>query len=142
MVTSMDMTELPGEWEGEYALWFDDGDPHTESSTDAIVEEVVLDAVTMVRYRWQFDGEQQMGLYVVSSAGAVTFCDTFHTGGTLMACEPQSDGSFLGAYRADDQTWGWRTAIGVRDDALTIEAWNVSPEGDEMRATRAVYKAV
>jgi hypothetical protein len=40
-----------------------------------------------------------------------------------------------------DQTWGWRTEIElVHDDELVLTAYNVTPEGEEAKATQTVYK--
>jgi hypothetical protein len=42
-----------------------------------------------------------------------------------------------------EQHWGWRTEIViVSDDEIMITAYNISPEGDEDKATETRYKRV
>ena len=42
-----------------------------------------------------------------------------------------------------EQHWGWRTNIEIiSDDEVMITAYNISPEGQDDKATETVYKRV
>jgi Protein of unknown function (DUF1579) len=42
-----------------------------------------------------------------------------------------------------EQHWGWRTEIEMPgDDEVKITAYNISPEGEEARATELLYRRV
>ena len=46
-----------------------------------------------------------------------------------------------GSYDGDGQTWGWRTTWAMPDvDHLVVTAWNLSPQGQEDKATETVYE--
>jgi hypothetical protein len=52
--------------------------------------------------------------------------------------------SMLGSYAyvipETEQHWGWRTSIEFpSDDEVVITAYNISPEGEEAKATEVVY---
>jgi len=51
----------------------------------------------------------------------------------------------LGSYGGPEipEPWGWRTVTELTDnDTLVITAYNISPEGQEDKATETVYKRV
>jgi hypothetical protein len=52
-------------------------------------------------------------------------------------------GSYAYITPETEQYWGWRTHVEMKDDAeMVITAFNISPEGDETKATETIYKKV
>jgi hypothetical protein len=47
----------------------------------------------------------------------------------------------MGGYGPPEQRWGWRTRFDlVSPEELVITAWNISPTGEEDKATEATYR--
>ena len=76
----------------------------------------------------------------------MAWVDAGHNGSAIMFSEgghAAAGIAVLGSYFATDGSaaWGWRTTIETpADDRLLITAWNVSPDGDEARATEIEYR--
>ena len=76
--------------------------------------------------------------------------DSFHNNTAIMFSEGKKDDtqfSMLGSYAYVtpdiEQHWGWRTEIDlVNDDELIITAYNITPEGEEAKATKTLYRRV
>lgn len=81
---------------------------------------------------------------------AKTWIDSFHNGTAIMFSESKKgkkDISVLGRYAyvtpEMEQHWGWRTEIDfISDDEIVITAYNISPEGQESKATETIYRKV
>ena len=76
--------------------------------------------------------------------------DSFHNNTAIMLSEGErgnKDFKMLGSYTyvtpETEQHWGWRTEIEIiSDDEVMITAYNISPEGEETKATETAYKKV
>jgi hypothetical protein len=73
--------------------------------------------------------------------------DSFHNGSAIMFSEGkrgEQSLSMLGNYAyvtpEIEQYWGWRTEINIiNDNKVVITAYNISPEGEELKATETIY---
>lgn len=132
------ISELKGHWLGKASIWLKPDGGLSES--ELIGSEEIPDKAVILRYNWNFESIEHFGLYVVSSTGPVAFCDSFHTNGDIMHCEPVEDNTVIGHYQFGEEKWGWRTRFEFPNATeLIISAWNVFPSGEEVIATRAEY---
>ena len=95
-----------------------------------------------------FEGIAIYGFDIQNNKLQSAWIDSFHMGTGIMLSTgaPQASGfSVLGSYGGPEipEPWGWRTVIELLDpDNLIITAYNISPEGQEDKATETVYKRV
>jgi hypothetical protein len=141
------ITNSIGEWTGVYRLWLEPGVLHSESPARGTIRPVLNGRYVVHDYVWDEQGIPQQGTMLLGSDGDeawhMAWIDTWHTGRSIMACKGEvgPDVSVVGSYDGDGQTWGWRTMWAMPDpDRLVVEAWNVSPQGKEDKATETTYE--
>lgn len=74
--------------------------------------------------------------------------DSFHTGTFILFSEGQRNttdlnakGSYAYITPETEQFWGWRTTIEMDgENKLVITAYNISPQGEEQKATEMVLE--
>ena len=135
---------LVGSWGGPTKLWLDPSKPPEESQLELSVELILGGRWLSLSYRsFAFGGPHagQMLLGFHNDAGQheLAWVDSSHTGSAIMWCsgKRREDGviDVLGSYYGDGERWGWRTLIrSAGENALAIEAFNVTPQGEEQRA--------
>ncbi len=138
---------LVGTWLGTTRTWLDPAMPPDEGQTVARVEAILGGRFVRLEYRGAVMGKSHAGELLIghdATAGRFTsaWVDSFHmaTGIMSSAGELRDDGAIalLGSYDAGGQKWGWRTVIRrVDDEHLTIESFNISPDGGEDRAVES-----
>jgi Protein of unknown function (DUF1579) len=67
----------------------------------------------------------------------MAWVDSWHTGRSIMFCTGGPEAEVVGTYGPQ---WSWRTRFDlVSPNELVITAWNITPAGEEAKATEAAY---
>ncbi len=140
--------KLTGKWSGPYSVWLDPEKPSHNSEIAAQGRFVVQGSYFLLTYSWKWEDEEQEGVFLLGGKGgaaSVTWGDSWHMQPEPMVCEGEltEEGQklvCLGSYETGPDTpdWGWRTEFTLQgEDAFLMEAYNITPEGDETLAVRA-----
>lgn len=142
MSVNENLSKLAGDWSGVNKLnlsWMPD--PIRECASTATVSSRVKGQCLEIAYTWEYEGEPQEGLIVLSGneksdAAKAFWTDSWHSKNVLMQCDgvASSNGSvnLKGFYSVPDHPdWGWRTEIIPGDNTFKYLMFNVTPEGVE-----------
>ena len=144
---------LAGEWEGTTKTWFEPDKVADESPIVGTMRPILGGRFILHEYKGKFGDKPlegiaiygyHLGLQKIQSA----WIDSFHNGTAIMFSEGKRGGAdmvMLGSYAyitpEMEQHWGWRTIIEIKSDKeLLITAYNISPEGEEVKATETLYR--
>jgi Protein of unknown function (DUF1579) len=139
-----DLFGMAGSWEGPTRTWFDPTASFDESRTTALIEPILGGRFLRLDYEGTVmskphAGEMLLGYESDDKRFTAVWVDSFHMASGIMVLTGtrRDDGiiSVLGSYQAGGETWKWRTVLRpIDDESLTIEAYNISPQGREDRA--------
>jgi hypothetical protein len=145
------LAQLAGGWSGTNQTWLEPEGVPTESKIQGSIQLVLEGRFALYLYQSSMDGEPQHGMFTFGYDTTLdqyeaSWVDSFHNNTAIMFCvgQPKDHGfSVLGTYPATDggPDWGWRTDVElVEHDHLSITAYNISPEGGEVKAVEAHLK--
>lgn len=151
MATPKLFLDAVGTWAGESQLhlsWLREGERVVKSPSSLRVQSDPNNAFATVTYTWTHDGEEQFGsLLIAADEAAVAtggWTDSWHQSSGVMALkgEAKATVNLNGHYSvAGHGDWGWRIQISRNGSDLVFEMFNISPEGEEEWAVKAVYRA-
>jgi hypothetical protein len=144
------LAPMAGEWEGEFRIWFEPGQPAQVSRQRGRVRAVLGGRFLLHEYTGSCAGEPLEGValwgyHLDERRFEVAWAESFGTGTALMWCTGTPDDArlaVLGSY-GDGQggpRWGWRTLIEQPDlEHLNITMFNITPDGQEFKAVEVLY---
>lgn len=147
------LQSMIGTWAGITKTWFEPNVLADESEMKGTIRAILGGRFLMHEYQGTLDGKPFEGIAfygfdIPNQAFQSAWIDSFHMGTGMMLSNgsPTPNGfSVLGQYSYPEypHPWNWRTVAELIDaDTLVITAYNISPEGQEDKATETVYKRV
>ncbi|MCF0071894.1 DUF1579 domain-containing protein [Dyadobacter sp. CY261] len=147
------LQSLAGTWQGITKTWFEPNVLADESEMTGRIKSILGGRFLLHEYQGSlngkpFEGIAIYGFDIANNNFQIAWIDSFHMGtGTMLSNGTPTENGFsvLGQYSVPEypNPWNWRTVAELQDaDTLVITAYNISPEGQEDKATETIYKRV
>lgn len=147
------LSRLVGEWKGTTKTWFDPSKLEDESPINGTMRLMLDGRFIMHEYQSSFGDKPLSGIAIFgydlnTQKFQCAWMDTFHNGTAIMFSKGNKGDegiNVLGSYAyitpETEQHWGWRTQLEmISDSEMVITAYNISPEGQETKATETNYR--
>ena len=151
----LQLSKMAGNWEGTTKTWFDPAKLEDESPITGTMRLILDGRFIMHEYQNSFADKPISGMAIYGynldlQKFQCAWIDSFHNGSAIMFSQGDKGDAqirVLGSYAyitpEQEQHWGWRTQIEwISDAEMTITAFNISPEGQETKATETNYRKV
>jgi hypothetical protein len=149
------LSRLVGDWKGTTKTWFDPSKLEDESPIKGTMKLILDGRFIMHEYQSSFGDQSLSGIAIYgfdlnTQKYQCAWMDTFHNGTAIMFSKGNKgeEGiNVLGSYAyitpETEQHWGWRTQLDIiSDSGIMITTYNISPEGQETKATETNYSKV
>lgn len=148
------LQRLLGHWQGNTKTWFEKDVLVDESAAEVTITSLFGGRFISLDYRSSlegkpFEGKMIIGFDIPYKRYTSSWIDSFHMGTQIMLSSGESKGngfSVLGSYgnpEYGEDLWGWRTEIQfLNEKEFSLTAFNISPDGEETKATETFYKKV
>lgn len=147
------LASLVGDWEGTAGTWFEKDVLADESPMRGKIHLLLNGRFIDYEYTGTLNGKPFEGKMLWSydlgnNKCQCSWVDSFHMGTAIMLSEGSETGNgftVLGSYSGPGipEPWGWRTELEIiNSDQFIIRAFNISPEGEEAKATETVYQRI